>query len=537
MMSDLSMFQSTILLIISILFVVSFLSIISDKIRIPYPIFLVISGLIISLVPDVPRVYLEPDLVFIIFLPPLLFAAALSTSWKEFWFYRRPIGLMAFGLVIFTSGIIAFLSHAFIPDFPLALGFLLGGIISPPDAVAATSVLREHKIPRRSLVVLEGESLINDASSIIVFRFALAAMLTGQFVFVKAGLDFLLVSFAGIFIGTGVAIVVRLIHKLLVVKASIATAISLISPYLMYVVADRFHFSGVLAVVSGGLYLSYHGSTIYTYDSRMQMQSVWDTLVFLLNGVVFILIGLQLPEIIEGLENYSLTDAIFYGVIISLATILIRIVWVYPATYLPRWFSKKVREREANPGWKSVFIVAWSGMRGVVSLGVALTIPLTLSDGQAFPYRNLILFITFCVILTTLVFQGLSLPYLIKLLNIKVSNIEAHQRQVLHHELSLAALNYLKATYPDEIKTNPVFEAARNRYEKIVEMAEKRLQQDSTSQDTVSSKYYHMLLELVLAQREKLSELKDKDVFIDELLRNKEIELDLEESRLRRLLT
>lgn len=537
--------ESTLLLIVSILFVVSLLSLLSERLGIAYPIFLVIAGLIISMVPNVPRISLQSDLVFVIFLPPLLFSAAWNTSWKEFWFYRRPISLLAFGLVIITSGIIAYVSHAIIPGFPLAHGFLLGGIISPPDAIAATTVFKNLKVPRRALIVLEGESLVNDATSLIVFRFALVTVFTGQFVMWRAGIDFLMVVVMGISIGLAIALIVRFIKHVISLTPSIATAISLIAPYLMYITAEHLGFSGVLAVVSGGLYMGYHAQDIYTYDARMQMQSVWDTLVFLMNGVVFILIGLQLPGIMEGIEKYSIQDAIRYGVVISLTAILVRIVWIFPATYLPRILSPYVRRQEANPGWKSVFIVAWSGMRGVVSLASALTIPLTLSNGAIFPYRNLILFITFCVILFTLVLQGLSLPFIIRALKIKIPDTEAKQRLAIHHALSLAALEHMKKAYPEQIGSNPIFNAAKNRYEKIVEMAGQLLQESERENgregdgvkhaSATSAQYYQMLIELITVQRDELRSMRRENTYMHELLRDKEFELDLEEARLRRL--
>ncbi|CAN5548891.1 hypothetical protein BH10BAC2_BH10BAC2_39600 [soil metagenome] len=407
------MIHDQLLLIIGLLFCVSMLSMLSEKLKIPYPIFLVIAGLLISIVTGVPIVKLDPDLVFLIFLPPLLYSAAWNTSWHEFWAAKRPITLLAFGLVIFTAGAVAFISHAMIPDFSLAMGFLLGGIISPPDAIAATSLMQKMKLPKRVVTILEGESLVNDASSLIVFRFALAAILTSQFAFREAAGNFFVVVIMGILIGLAIAHIVYALHRFLPTTPSIDTAITLITPYLMYLIAEHFHYSGVLAVVSGGLFLTFRSQDIFSYDTRLKAVSVWQTLVFLLNGIVFILIGLQLPEIIDGLGNYSITEAITYAVIISLLTILIRLIWIYHGAYIPRFLFKSIREKEANPGWKLVFITGWSGMRGVVSLASALAVPLTLNDKiTAFPHRNLILFITFVVILFTLVLQGLSLPWI-----------------------------------------------------------------------------------------------------------------------------
>ena len=346
--------------------------------------------------------------------------------------------MLAVGLVIFTSAGVAYTANYMIPDFPLALGFLLGGIVSPPDAVAAASVLQTLKMPKRILAILEGESLLNDASSLIVFRVALAAVFTGQFFFWKSAGEFVSVAFIGILIGIVIAVFVYAVHKYLPTTPGIDTSLTIISPYIMYIAAEHFHFSGVMAVVSGGLFLSFRSHEIFSYNSRIQVYSVWQTITFLLNGLVFILIGLQLPAITGALGQYSIADAIMYAVVISLVTIIIRIIWVFPGAYLPRILSKKIRLREKRPTWQMVFVTAWSGMRGVVSLASALAVPLTLSTGENFPHRNLILFITFVVILFTLVLQGLSLPFIIRFLKVKDDEAENSEEQELEVRLRLA---------------------------------------------------------------------------------------------------
>lgn len=529
------MVQENLLLVLSLLFAASMLTILSKKLNIPYPIFLVIAGLLIGFIPAIPDVVLDPDFVFLIFLPPLLYAAAWNTSWKEFWQQRRNISLLAFGLVIFTSTAIAFLSHFMIPGFSLAMGFLLGAIISPPDAVAATSVLQDLKIPKRIVTILEGESLINDASSLIVFRFALLAVITGQFTFWKATGDFFLVAGMGIITGVLIAYIIYNIHRLLPTSGSVDTALTLISPYLMYITAEHFHFSGVMAVVSGGLFLSFRSHIIFTYNSRIQIYSFWETLVFLLNGIVFILIGLQLPQIISGMKGYLLGHVIFYAVVISLVTIIIRIIWVFPGAYLPRVLSSAIREKEPKPPVKSVFLVAWSGMRGVVSLASALAVPLTLS-GKIFPQRDLILFITFIVILFTLVLQGLSLPWLIRKLHMEITDEEltAQQEAAIRLRLAGAVLNHLQNKYEHELNTVDAYSRLKERYERMEEIANKRLLKEEGGQTTSSflPKYRNMLLELVTVRRDELQKLREERLYPDELLDNREWELDLEEARL-----
>ncbi|HTF06285.1 MAG TPA: Na+/H+ antiporter [Bacteroidia bacterium] len=525
------MLEDNILLIIILLLSVSILSMLSEKLRISYPIFLVLCGLAIGFLPNVPEIILDPDLVFLIFLPPLLYAAAWNTSWKDFWAARRPIGLLAIGLVIFTSCAVALVAYLLIPGFTPALGFLLGAIISPPDAIAATSVLQKLKMPRRVLTVLEGESLVNDASSLIVFRVALAAVLTGKFVMWEAGVDFFVVVVAGIGTGLAIALLIYTIHRFLPTTSSIDTGITLMAPYLMYISAEHLHGSGVLAVVAGGLFLSSRSTKIFSYSSRLQAQGVWETIVFLLNGAVFILIGLQLPTILDSMDAGTIASAIFYAVVISLLTIIVRIIWVFPGTYIPGMLVKKVRETEARPGWKSVFIVAWSGMRGVVSLAAALSIPLTMG-AEAFPQRNLILFISFIVILVTLVLQGLTLPWLVRKLDIRVAEPDkAHELEV-QMNLVTAVLSHVNTKYAHETETVHAFRMLKERYEHVLQAQQMQLLNTDSTPDFIPV-YRAALLELIVVRRNALEEMRAAKKYSDELLRNIEKEIDHEEARLR----
>ncbi|PWU01137.1 MAG: Na+/H+ antiporter [Bacteroidetes bacterium] len=531
------MLRDHLLLVVPLLFGVTLLTILSNKIRVSYPILLVISGLIISVIPGVPNIFLDPDLVFLVFLPPLLYAAAWNTIWKNFWQSRRPIFLLAFGLVIATSATVAYVSNSIIPNFSLAYGFLLGGIISPTDAIAATSVLGNSKIPKRVVTILEGESLLNDASGLVVFRVALAAILGGQFFILKAGQSFLIVATLGIVIGLAIAGVIYLIHRFFPTTPSIDSAITLISPYIMYLTAEHFHFSGVLAVVCGGLFLSYHSQQIFSFETRLQLVGLWETLVYLLNGLVFILIGLQLPHIVNGLEGYSLGQATMYAAIISLVSVVIRIVWVYPGAYLPIYLSKRIRRKERVPPWRNVLLVAWSGMRGVVSLASALAIPLTLSSGEAFPHRNLILYITFVVILVTLVLQGLGLKPLIRLLKIKDDSKDDQKVQgiELRVRLAEAVLNYLDTNYGEEIQKQETFKRVRDRYERMIDIAKRNLDSDQATEATLNflPKYRKMLVELVHLRRRELNLMSHNGEFSEELIRERLLELDLEEARLK----
>lgn len=531
------MLQDNLLLVLTLLFIITMLTMASSKLKISYPIFLVIGGLLISLIPGFPSITLQPDLVFLIFLPPLLYAAAWNTSWNNFWKMKRPISLLSFGLVIFTSAAVALVSHALIPNFSLAFGFLLGGIISPPDAVAATSVLQGLKVPKRVVTILEGESLVNDASSLIVFRFALAAIVTGQFHMWDASKTFFLVAFMGIGIGVAIGTIVYFIHRFFPTTASIDSAITLITPYIMYITAEHFHFSGVLSVVSGGLFLTYRSQDMFSYETRLHVAGLWETLIFLLNGFVFIMIGLQLPGIAQGLGRYSMSESILYAVIISLLTIVIRIIWVFPGAYIPRWLFKSIREEESRPNWQTVFLVAWSGMRGVVSLASALAIPLTLAD-KPFPHRNLILFITFVVILFTLVLQGLSIKPLIRILNLETDEKESEKRQALalRVQLAEAVLAYLDTNYADEIEKNEPYKRVRDRYDRMIEISRKKLEKEDQEEEESASflpRYRQMLVEIVEIRRQELNRFRHNKEYEEEMILEREWELDLEEARLR----
>lgn len=524
------------LLVLLLLFVIAILHMLSARLRVSYPIVLVLGGLAISLLPGMPTVELDPQLVFVIFLPPLLYEAAWTTSWRDFWKWRRAIGLLAFGLVIFTSCIVAVVAHAMIPGFTLAMGFLLGGIISPPDAVAATSILHGLRVPKRVVTILEGESLVNDASSLIVFRFALAAILTGHFALLPAVGNFFWVAGAGIAVGLGVAYVIYWVHKLLPTTASIDVALTIMSPYIMYLAAEELHVSGVMAVVTGGLFLSYRASEFMNYRARIQGYSVWETLSFLLNGFVFILIGLQLPVITSDLDMPPL-PALVYAVVISLLTIVVRFIWVFPATYIPRWLGRRIRERERRPALKNVLLVAWSGMRGVVSLASALAIPLLMDDGHTpFPYRNFILFITFMVILFTLVLQGLTLPRLIQALHLPEENIEAEQGRHLARlqaRLAKAALQHLDGNYAEEVGTLEPFGRLRHTY-----VQQSRLEDPEAIEvrDPALRRHFKQVMqELVDVRREVLRAVRCDTELDLEVVRSVEDILDLEEARIDRM--
>jgi len=525
------------LLILALFFAMAMLYLVSQRLKISYPILLVIGGLCISFIDGAPNIAVDPDMVFLLFLPPLLFEAAWYTSWNDFWKWRRSILYLGFGLVLFTSLAIAYSTVYLIPGFTLALGFLLGGIISPPDAVAATSVLKGVSMPKRGLAILEGESLVNDAASLTVFRFALAAIITGQFVIQDAATEFLLLSFMGVVVGLVIGHILYFVLRYLAKSSNITTPITIIAPYLMYIVAEHFEWSGVLAVVSGGLFLSFRSKDFLNYHTRIQTKEVWATIGFLLNGFVFILIGLELPIIMDGLEGYSKGEAIRYALWISGIVIVLRIILVYLSAFIPRWLSKRIRTKEKGPGLKLPFIIGWAGMRGVVSLASALAIPLTLANGEAFPHRNLILFITFVVILVTLVFQGLTLPLFLKVL--KVDEIDDYvpvrdQVETIRLQLAKESIQYLDKKYEREMIEFPTIGRIKEQLQRSIDATESTSNEQEKKDQLFSVRmlYRRVMLELVTLRRSGLERFRREKKFDDHVIREMEHNLDLEEARL-----
>jgi monovalent cation/hydrogen antiporter len=516
--------------VIILLAVVTALAEITDKIRIPYPILLVLAGMGIGLFPGLPIITLDPEIVFLIFLPPILYSAAWSTSWPDFKKAKRPITLLAIGCVIFTTCAVAIIAHAFIPDMGWPEAFVLGAIISPPDAVAATAATKGLGVPKRVITVLEGESLVNDATGLIAYRYAVVATVTGAFHFWEAGVQFLFVGAAGIATGFVVGFIFRWIHKITPDNPTTDTTLTFLAPFVAYLSAEAIHVSGVLAVVVAGLYLSWYSSEIFSQQTRLQTKGAWDTVIFVLNGIIFILIGLQLPEIIKNTENHSISSMIKYGAIISLAVIIGRIIWVYPGAYVPRWLSKGIRDREPDTTIGLVSIVAWSGMRGVVSLAAALALPLTIAGDQPFPHRDLIIFITFCVIFSTLVLQGLTLRPLIRWFGIKPDDKEIVIEENARVHLASSIIEHIEENYSLAL-SEEVLNQIKTKYEiRIQRLRKDGLQRRMDEKQIIE--FHRIQQELLDLERRQLLDLRRNGSISDEAMRKIEYELDLEETRL-----
>ena len=504
----------------------------ANKLKIAYPILLVVAGLLVSFMPGLPRVRINPDLIFFIFLPPLLFEASWTISFKEMKKWWRIIGSFAFLVVFFTALSVAVAANYLIPGFTLALGFLLGGIVSPPDAVSTGAITKFVKIPKSTSAILEGESLLNDASSLIIFRFALVAVGTGQFIWQEATLSFVWMVLGGAGTGLLLAWIFVQAHKRLPLDAQSNIALTLIEPYFMYWVAEQLHCSGVLAVVSGGLFMSARRLVFLNSASRIQSFSVWESFVFILNGVVFLIIGLELPEIVEGLRanGIPLRTAIGYGALVTGVLIAARVISSYAALLATLIFRPGVMPRARSNRRRLLMpmLLGWTGMRGVVSLAAALAIPITLDNGIAFPQRNLILFITFVVILLTLLVQGLTLPYLITRSGLFDGVIEEESeevtRQKMKQGLKQHVYQFLKAKYESE----PTGYAGM---EKFLKQWEERAK--AADDSWMKGKTKAIFVELLEIQRQYLTEL-NKDPKIDEdIIRQQLYQIDLEEERLK----
>jgi CPA1 family monovalent cation:H+ antiporter len=528
--------QSLFIQYVYLILIILALVMVANKLRVAYPIVLVLGGLALSLTEAFSNITIDPDLIFFIFLPPLLYEAAWQISWKEFWRWKRVIISFAFPIVILTSGVVAFASHAFIPGFTLALGFLLGGIVSPPDAIAASTIMRQVKVPRVLVSVVEGESLLNDASSLIVFRFALAAVITGQFYFSQAVGSFFLVIIMGTATGLVIGIIFYWIHRWLPTTPSIEIVLSFLAPYCMYYVAERFHVSGVLAVVSGGLLLSNKRQHMLSYQGRVQGLNVWSTIGFVLNGVVFLLIGLQLPSITRQVEEVSLGQAIGYGLAISLVLLIARLLSALGAAVFTRFMSHFITVADRNPGWRIPVIFGWAGMRGVVSLAAALSIPVLTQEGQPFPYRNLILFITFIVILVTLVFQGLTLPWLVRKINptVKYASIpEQDQEIIIQKKIAKHSLQFLEDNYGEDARVNEHLSNLQARLKIDLLFFDREIEEIKSAKENSLINYQRIYLELLDQQRRILNEMNNHAEVDEELIRKYLSLIDLEEFKIR----
>ena len=504
----------------------------SRRLELPTAILLLVGGLGLSFVPGFGDIELAPEIIFTLFLPPLLFVAAVRTSWRDFRRDGRNISLLAVGLVILTTLLIGFVAHWTIPDLPLAAAFALGAIVSPTDAIAATSITERLGVPRRIVTVLDGESLVNDATGLVVYRFAVAAVLTGAFSIFEAGGQFLIIAGGGIAVGLAAGwLLIFFLNR--IDDPTVENTIILIAPFAAYIAAENLlGVSGVLAVVAAGFYFSRRLLGSGSSETRMQGISFWNMLDFLFNGALFLLVGLQLRRIVGGLGGISLWQAAGYAAIISAALILTRIAGVYLIAYLPRMFSKKIRRDEPFPSWKPVFVVAWTGMRGAISLAAALSLPLLLASGAEFPKRELLIFITFSVILATVIVQGLSLPLIIRRLNLEDEGETAREEASARLEIYRTALARIEEIEKSNDESPRMLDQLKNDFRRRADGIAEIVSEGENSCRDFFKDDRNLQLDILKSEREKLIKLRDDGALHEDAVRRIQNDLDLEEQRL-----
>ncbi len=492
---------------------------------VPTPILQVIAGLVVGLVPGSPLPALAPDLVFFVFLPPILWSAAYATSLREFKANIRPISLLAVGLVLATTVVVAVASRALLPGLPWAVAVALGAIVSPPDAIAAEAIITKLPVPKRVVTVLAGESLVNDASALVVYRTAVAAAVTGFFSWGEAIVRF--------FIDAGIGVLVGLFVGWVLIRAAKKTRdplaevlMGLLGPYVAWVGGEMLHVSAVLACVAGGLYVRQNFSTAVAPITRVQSRAVWELFVFLLNALIFIVLGVQFGELIEAVPRGTLDTVGLAGLAVSVVAILVRLAWVPAATWLPRRLSRGIRRSDPLPRKPAVFLVAWTSMRGIVTLAAALALPLARADGSPFPYRAEIILIAMTVIVVTLVLQGLSLAPLIRWLRFTPERVQADEERYARGEALRHGLEKL-----EDLANEPWASAATAEVRRLREEFRDRIRRHREI-DPDDEAECRLRIETLGAERRALIRLRNEGAISDEVLLDLEQELDHEALRL-----
>ena len=507
-------------------------SLLARRIDIAPAILLLVAGTALAFVPGMPVLQLPPELVLLVVLPPLIYSASVAMSWREFKYNLRPIVLLAVGCVIFTAAAVATATHYLI-GLPWNVGFLLGAIVAPPDAVAPLAIARRLCIPRRILVVLEGEGLANDATALILYRFAVAAISSGAFSLPQATGEFAAIIAGEMLFGVAIGwLSLRARHYARDPKVEIT--LSLITPYLAYWVPEYSGGSGVIATVACGLYVSWNGPLWISSATRLQGIFFWDLVIYLIEGLLFLLTGFEMRLLYEKSKAFPLDQILSVTALVAVIVIVARFAWVYPATYLPRLMSRSLRERDPSPPWQWAFILAFAGVRGAVSLAAALALPFTLANGDAFPYRDLILFVAFGVIVVTLVGLGLTLPPVVRLLGVADAGRDElraeHEAEIVARRVALeAALKSLEKITQDRALSDEVVRLLRARHEIRAGQLPTSLDPDTHDLSVAGT---HLTLELIAAERKFIHLLLRDGTITDEIRRRIERDLDLEEASL-----
>jgi CPA1 family monovalent cation:H+ antiporter len=527
---------NTLELVILLVFAAIALGVVARRLDVPYPIALTLGGVVLGFIPGLPPVRLDPDIVFVLFLPPILYRTALYTPWHSFRDNLRPIGRLAVGLVLFTTAVVAVVAKLLVPALPWPAAFLLGAIVSPPDAVAATAILHRLSLSRRLVTIIEGESLLNDATAIILYKFALAALIAGTFSARVAFGQFLLVVAGGVGVGLALGWASVWVHRRLN-DTLLETLLLMAAPFATFWAADQLGVSGVFAVVVLGLWRAWVSPMVISAETRQRGHAMWDAIVFLLNSLIFILIGLQLPPIIHALTAFSWSELIFYAVVISLATMLGRALWMFAVALLFQSLNAVIHGHAPPHSWRETGVLGFVGLRGIVSLAAAMALPLTLPDGSPFPERPLILFLTFALIVTTLVGQGLSLPFLLKWLGFGAQagsdfNKEEMLARVKMAHASVAEIDLLaqRMSLPKRVTERVRSEFARP----LAEPEDKTDAGPPSTPESVDEQQRALRQAAIRAGRRRLVKLHREREISDETAQSLMRELDFDELRLTR---
>jgi monovalent cation/hydrogen antiporter len=518
-------------ILFGLLVAVAALSVVARRLRVPYPILLVLGGLALSLIPHVPRLELRPDLVLVLFLPPLLYVAAFFANLRGFRADLRAISLLSVGLVVATAAAVAAVAHTLV-GLPWSVAFTLGAIVSPTDPLAATQILGRLGAPRRTATVLEGEGLINDGVALVLYRAALGAAVGQGLSLGEVGLRVVLAPLGGALIGLAVGWIVAWVRQRIDDPPTSIT-ISLFTGFAAYLPAEALGVSGVIAAVVSGIYVGWRGPEIASPATRLQGFAVWEIVQFLLNSLLFVLIGLQLPVVIDGLGGQSVPRLLAYGAALSGVVIAVRIVWVFATTVIVRAVDRRPAQRERRGSWQDRMIVGWSGMRGAVSLAAALAIPTHTDVGAPFPGREMVLFLTFSVILATLVVQGLSLPLLIRRLGVRDDGEEEREELRARLAAAKAALARIDELADEEWTRPDTVERMRGFFEwRKRRLAARAGKLEDEGYEDQSLAYQRMQREVLQAQRRAVVGLRNQGVISNDVMHRIERELDLEDSRL-----
>jgi Na+/H+ antiporter len=519
-------------LVIGLILAAAILATVARKIGIPYPVLLVLGGLVLGFVPGLPVVHIPPDIVFLVFITPLVYIAATQVTLRDFRSNLRPILILSIGLVLANLLFVAGITHWGVHGFAWSTAFVLAAIIGPTDTVAVNAIASEMPIPRRIATILEGESLINDIVALVAYKIAVDAVTTGTISYSNAGVHLLWDSTAGIAVGLIVGIVASWIRRRLE-EPAVSIAVSLLTGYAAFLGAELIDASGILATVTAGLYIGRQLSKILLPEGRIQAHFFWETVSFLLEGLAFVLIGLELRTIMDDLAEFSLVTLLAYGALVSSTVIVLRVVWVFLFAYLPRYVFRHIREREPAPRWPHLFLLGWAGMRGVDSLAAALALPLMLADGKTpFPHRNLIMFLSFSVILSTLVLQGLSLPLLIRWFHLQGDNVDETEEAHARLAAAQAALKRLDDGDVALEVTPELIAEVRAVYERKRQRAEAQLNPANDGVVEVATGALRRLRRALLTEeRRVVIEQRDRGEISDSVLRRIERSLDYEDLR------